>query len=152
MEKKIRKAVRTFLIKDNNIIVIKYKGETNKDYYDIPGGKIEDKETSIQASVREFIEETGIEILDQEYKGHVMIEYPDRIFDFDVYTVRKYNGEPIEFEENYSMWKNIDELISEQKIFPSIEILKYIIKNNENNINLKILCNKNHTIKEIQEV
>ena len=42
MDKKIRKAIRTFLIKDNKIVVIKYK-EHDRRYYDIPGWKIKDK-------------------------------------------------------------------------------------------------------------
>ena len=46
MDKKNRKAVRTFLINKNNVVAIKYKTEKNLDYYDIPGGKIEDGETS----------------------------------------------------------------------------------------------------------
>ena len=54
MDKDIRKAVRTFLIKDNNVVATKYKTEKNLDYYDIPGGKIENGETSLEASIREF--------------------------------------------------------------------------------------------------
>ena len=45
MDKKIRKAVRTYLIKDNKVVVINYKQHDNG-YYDIPGGKIEESETS----------------------------------------------------------------------------------------------------------
>lgn len=37
--KPVRKAVRTFLINDNKVIVIKYKTNKNMNYYDIPGGK-----------------------------------------------------------------------------------------------------------------
>ena len=59
MNKKTRKAVRTFLINDNKVVATKYKTEKNLDYYDIPGGKIEDAETSTEASIREFKEETG---------------------------------------------------------------------------------------------
>ena len=54
MDKKVRKAVRTFLIKDNKVIATRYKTKINFEYYDIPGGKIEDSETSEQASIREF--------------------------------------------------------------------------------------------------
>lgn len=50
------------------------------DYYDIPEGKIEECENSIDTSIREFKEETGIEIINQKYKGN-----------------------PQEFAENYSM-------------------------------------------------
>ena len=42
MNKTIRKAVRCFLIKDNKVVVTKYKqGSLKEGYYDIPGGKIE---------------------------------------------------------------------------------------------------------------
>lgn len=124
--KPVRKAVRTFLINNNNVIIIKYKNNKNKDYYDIPGGKIEENENSIDASIREFKEETGIEIVSQQYKGNVIIEYPNMIFDFDIYLVNDYNGNPQDFEENYSMWINIEDLLSENKKFPSVEIIKYL--------------------------
>ena len=58
MNKKIRKAVRTYLIKNNKVVVIRYKQHDNG-YYDIPGGKIEDGETPDETSIREFKEETG---------------------------------------------------------------------------------------------
>lgn len=44
MTKKIRNAVRTFLIKENQVICTKYK-IGNVGYIDIPGGKIELGET-----------------------------------------------------------------------------------------------------------
>ena len=86
MDKKIRKAVRTFLIKDDKIVVIKYKNQNNG-FYDIPGGKIESNENSAAASIREFKEETGIDILNQKYLGNVIIEYPTMIFDMDIYLL-----------------------------------------------------------------
>lgn len=152
MKKKYRKAVRSFLIEDNNIVAIKYKIGVNKDYYDIPGGKIETGETSEEASIREFKEETGMNILEQKCIGHVILEYPDRIYDFDIYVVEKYNGNPMEFENNYSMWKNIDVLIKEEKVFASIEIIKYIIKNPKQKIELKIFCDINHKITKKEEM
>ena len=39
-------------------------------YYDIPGGKVEENESAIDASIREFKEETGIEVINQKYKGN----------------------------------------------------------------------------------
>ena len=59
----IRYAVRVFAFKDNKVACIKYKN-INKDYFDIPGGKIEDGETEIQTCIREFKEETGMDIND----------------------------------------------------------------------------------------
>ena len=57
----IRYAVRVFAFKDNKVACIKYKN-INKDYFDIPGGKIEDGETEIQTCIREFKEEIGCTI------------------------------------------------------------------------------------------
>lgn len=146
MTKKIRKAVRTYLIKDNNVVAIKYK-QHDIGYYDIPGGKIEENETPEETSIREYKEETGINILKQHYIGHNIIEYPDRIFDFSIYTVDEYSGEPLEFEENESMWINIDDLLKKEKVFLSIETIKHL----KENMDLKIECDNNHKIINIEE-
>ena len=147
MDKKIRKAVRTYLIKDNKVVVINYKQHDNG-YYDIPGGKIEEGETPEEASIREFKEETGITIKKQHYIGHNTIEYPDRIFEFEIFIVDEYFGKPLEFEENKSMWINIDDLFKEDRLFPSIEVIKYL----KDNMNMKINCDSNNNIITINEI
>ena len=145
MDKKIRKAVRTYLIEDNKVVVINYK-EHDNGYYDIPGGKIEDGETAEKASIREFKEETGITITKQHCIGHNTIEYPERIFEFDIFIVDEYFGKPLEFEENKSMWFNIVNLYQETKSFPSIEVIKYL----KDDINIKIYCDCNNKILKIE--
>ena len=147
MEKKIRKAVRTYLIRDNKVVVIKYK-EHDNGYYDIPGGKIEDGETIDEASIREFKEETGITITKEHYIGHNTIEYPERIFDLCIFIVDEYTGEPLEFEENNSMWISIDDLYKETKLFPSVEAIKYL----KDGMNLKMDCDSNHNILNINNI
>lgn len=146
MDKKVRKAVRTYLIKDNKIVAINYKQHDNG-YYDIPGGKIEDNETPEEASVREFKEETGITITKQHYIGHNTIEYPDRIFDFNIYVVDDYYGEPLEFDENKSMWIDKVALYDKEKVFPSVEVIKYL----KDNMDLRIECDNSHNILNISE-
>ena len=147
MNKKIRKAVRTYLIKNNKVVVIRYKQHDNG-YYNIPGGKIEDGETPDETSIREFKEETGIIITKQHYIGHNTIEYPDRIFDFEIFFVDDYIGEPQEFDENDSMWINIDDLYKEDKIFPSVVAIKYL----KNDMILKIECDINENIINVDEM
>ena len=103
MDKPIRKAVRCFLIKDNKVVVTKYKeGNKKAGYYEIPGGKIEEGETPEQTAIREMKEETGLKIKNLKNKGKMIIEYPDRIFDFDVFLCNESEGEPQNFEENTS--------------------------------------------------
>ena len=90
MNKKIRKAVRTYLMKDNKVVIIQYK-DHDSGYYDIPGGKIEDGEAAYETSIREYKEETGITIIKQHCIGHNTIEYPERIFEFDIFIFDEYS-------------------------------------------------------------
>lgn len=129
------------------MIINKYKTNKNMNYYDIPGGKIEENESAINTSIREFKEETGIEIINQKYKGNVIVEYPNMIFDFDIYLVNDYKGNLKEFEENYSIWINIEDLLKENKKFPSVEIINYI---ESDDISLKIYSDDNHNILNIE--
>ena len=123
-EKKVRKAVRCFLIRENKVVVTKYKaGNLKAGYYEIPGGKIEEGETPEQAVVREFKEETGMKVSNLKLKGTMIVEYPNRIFNFETYVAQEYQGEPQEFEENTSEWIAINELLTEEKILSNIVIL-----------------------------
>jgi len=149
MTKEIRNAVRSFLIKENKVIAINYKTGENNGYYDIPGGKIELGESSYDASVREFSEETGMHITNQQYKGHIILDYPDKIFNLDIYEIIDYKGTPLSLVENEAMWLDIDKLLKQEKKFATVEILKYI---NTKNLNLKIDVDKKHNIIKIEKL
>ena len=151
MDKPIRKAVRCYLIKDNEVVVTKYKkGNKKEGYYDIPGGKIEEGESPKQTAIREMKEETGIEIQNLKYKGIMTIEYPDRLFIFDTFITKEYEGEPQEFEENTSEWIDIDELLIKEKILSNIILLdKFLIKgliDDNRNFNLHIKVDEQENI------
>ena len=151
MDKPIRKAVRCYLIKDNEVVVTKYKkGNKKEGYYDIPGGKIEEGESPKQTAIREMKEETGIEIQNLKYKGIMTIEYPDRMFVLDTFISREYEGEPQEFEENTSEWIDIDELLKKEKILSNIILLdKFLIKgliDDNRNFNLHIKVDEQENI------
>lgn len=120
-------------------------------FYDIPGGKIEDGETNFDASIRECLEETGIQIINQKYIGNLIIEYPEMIFDFDVMMCNNFEGNPGVYEENESMWIKIEDLIKKEKKFPCIDILKTDYKKyfKYGNFKIKFTVANNHKI--IQE-
>ena len=130
MNKPIRKAVRCYLIKDNKVVVTKYKaGSIKEGYYDIPGGKIEEGEIPKEAAIREMQEETGLQVLDLKYKGKLIIEYPKKVFELSVFISHECNGEPQEFEENISEWIKIDELLQkERKLATIVPLDKAFIK------------------------
>lgn len=129
-EKTIRKAVRCYLIKDNKVMTIKYKeNNTRAGYYDIPGGKIENGETSEQTAIREMKEETGIDIKNLRHKGIMTIEYPDRKYVFDTFISSECEGKLQESEENTSEWIDIKELLGKEKLLSTTIILdRFFIK------------------------
>lgn len=151
MDKPIRKAVRCYLIKDKKVIVTKYKqGNKKEGYYDIPGGKIEEGELPEQTAIREMKEETGLEIKELKYKGNMIIEYLNRIFDFNVFLCNECEGEPQEFEENTSEWIDINELLKQEKILSNIMILnRFFIKgliDDNCNFNMHIVVDEQENI------
>ena len=154
MSKPVRKAVRCYLIKNDKIIVTKYK-EPNKKagYYEIPGGKIEEGELPEQTAIREMQEETGIIVKDLKNKGNLTIEYPDRKFEFVVFLVDDYQWQPLQFEENTSEWIDINELLQKEKILSSIQLLKkeYIngLINDNYTFNMYIKVNEQENILDI---
>ena len=157
MEKKIRHAVRCFLIEDNKVVVTKYKEKNRKEgYYEIPGGKIEENETSIDTCIREMREETGINIFKDKIikKGIMEVEYPDRIYMLDIFLTKDYEGIPRDFEENSSKWIDINELLSKEKLLSNIIILdRFFIKgliDEKLNFNMYIKVDEDEKILEIK--
>ena len=154
MSKPVRKAVRCYLIKNDKIIVTKYK-EPNKKagYYEIPGGKIEEGELPEQTAIREMQEETGIIVKDLKNKGNLTIEYPDRKFEFVVFLADDYQGKPLQFEDNSSAWIDINYLLKKEKTLASIQLLKKEYINgliNENyTFNMYIKVNEQENILDI---
>lgn len=144
MDKSVRKAVRCYLIKDSKVLVTKYKKGNKAEYYDIPGGKIEDGELPEKTAIREMKEETGVVVKNLKCKGNMIVEYPNRIFNLDIFVTNDSEGEPQEFEENISEWIDINELLQKEKRLSNIIVLdtKYIkglINDNYNfNINIKV--------------
>ena len=88
-----------------------------------------------------------------KYKGIMTIEYPDRMFIFDTYISKEYEGEPQEFEENTSEWIDIDELLKKEKILSNIILLdKFLIKGlieDNCNFNLHIKVDEQENILRI---
>lgn len=144
---KIRYAVRVFAFNDNKVLCIKYKN-LNKDFFDIPGGKIEDGETEIQTCIREFKEETGMDIDDLKCIGKVSIIYPNKKYIMKTYIANKINGIPQEFDDNYSYWVPISELTKNEKRFAIThliddDLIKYF---ESEKLNITFTCDENHNI------
>ena len=105
-----------------------------------------DGETPEETSIREFKEETGMTIIKQHHVGHGAIEYPDRIYDFEIFIVDDFEGNPSNEEENNSLWIDADELLNKEKVFGSVHLLKYL----KDGMDVKIECDENHKILNIE--
>ena len=127
--KRVRNAVRIFVVVNNKVLCIRYK-EENIGYIDIPGGKIEEGETGVEAAIREVKEETGIEVSNLEDVGNVIIEYPDRIYNMKVFVTSDYIGNVRYFNKNL---KVIDTKMTRNAKLVSITYFlsnrKFILKN-----------------------
>ena len=122
---KERHAVRCFLVENGKVVVTKYKEKNPKaGYYEIPGGKIEEREYPRDTAIREFKEETGMNIKNLTYKGKMTLEYPDRKFYFDLFRTNTYEGVPQDFKENTSQWIEISELLGKEKRLAIIFLLE----------------------------
>lgn len=155
MNKPVRKATRCFIINNKKVMVINYKEPHRRaGWYDIPGGKIEKDEIPIQTAIREVFEETALIVDKLERKGNLIVEYPDRIFDFEVFVAKQFNGVPADLQENSSEWIEIDELLSKHNIFANIQLLspKYIkyLKDDSSDFKMHIFIDNDENIESIE--
>lgn len=152
--KPVRNAVKCILIENEKIVITKYLKGRKQGYYDIPGGKIEEGETPEKAAIREMKEETGIKVSNLIKKGTFEVEYPDRIFIFEVFIANDYQGNPQNFEENTSEWMDIKLLLEKDKILSNILLLKKpyndFLYNEETSFKMKVEVDEEENILKIE--
>ena len=140
-----------FVVAGNKVLCIRYK-EENIGYIDIPGGKIEEGETGVEAAIREVKEETGIEVCNLEEVGNVVIEYPDRIYNMEVFVTSYYRGNVRNNEENDAFFLDIKDLLKEKKRYAITYLLDNEVEDSFNNrkVNVKFNVDSNHNIINFQ--
>ena len=145
--KKVRNAVRVFVVAGNKDLCIRYK-EENIGYIDIPGGKIEEGETGVEAAIREVKEETGIEVSNLEEVGNAVIEYPDRIYNMNVFVANDYKGNTRNNKENDAFFLDIEYLLKEKKRYAITYLLDTEFEDYFNNrkVNVKFNVDNNHNV------
>ena len=121
----IRKAVRCFYINNNEVICLRTKVSNLKPgFIDIPGGKIEENETMEQAVIREYKEETGLDITKPVFRGIINVVFPKGTYQLNTFIINSYEGELEETEEHVPFIVNIDELIKMGKRFACTVMLE----------------------------
>ncbi|MFT6407710.1 MAG: 8-oxo-dGTP diphosphatase [Arenicella sp.] len=78
--------------------------------WEFPGGKLEAGETAEQALIREFKEETAIQIVASTPLMMVEHDYPDRHVRLHVHTIRDFHGDARPQEGQALKWVTLEEL------------------------------------------
>lgn len=99
-----------------------------KDWWEFPGGKIEEGESAEDALVREIEEELDVEISVDEYLCSVEYDYPEFHLSMDCFFCHVESGEIVLLEHEAAKWLSVEELDSVQWLPADIEVLEKIRK------------------------
>lgn len=118
------------MLQDNKILLVR---EKNQDYYKIPGGKIEDRETPEQAAIREVKEETGFDVSLQIKLGEYDFVFKNRLFFLHVYIAQIESGNlsPRNTKEetiNTVEWLPVDALNTPPNKIPSNQFIYFSLR------------------------
>lgn len=104
-------ATLMFIIKQNQILLIRKKRGLGAGKINGPGGRIEPDETPQACAIRETQEELLINPLNVEFRGELFFHAEDmpRIHGY-VYTATDYEGTPTETDEAIPMWFDVNDI------------------------------------------
>lgn len=115
------------IIKNENCIFATQRGYGNfKDWWEFPGGKIEQSEDPKAALVREIKEELNTEIIVNDYLTTVEYEYPDFHLSMDCYWCSIKSGKLELLEHEDAKWLPINDLQQVKWLPADIEVIKAI--------------------------
>ena len=112
--KKIPETVLAYIKQDDSFLMLlrnKKKNDINANKWIGVGGHLEDKEAPIDALYREIKEETGLDVIEYQYKGIVHFNYGELSELMHVYIVNKVKGQLIECDEGTLKYIPIKELM-----------------------------------------
>jgi len=118
------------------LIAQRQKGKHLEDYWEFPGGKLEQGETPWQALQRELEEEINIVPLRARPFLQVYYRYPERNVLLDTWEVDEYRGDVTAVEGQLLRWVEVSE--TENYRLPPADIP--IIEAIKNNVTTGTLC------------
>ena len=99
-----------------------------KDFWEFPGGKIEEGETPQEALKREILEELDTEIEVQEHLTTVEWNYPAFHLHMDCFWASIVKGHLTLLEHEAAKWLSKDELLSVNWLPADLEVVEEIVK------------------------
>ena len=97
-----------------------------KDWWEFPGGKIEEGEMPEEALVREIQEELDVTVAVDKYLCSVEYDYPEFHLSMDCFFCHITEGEIVLHEHESSKWLSADELYSVRWLPADIEVVEII--------------------------
>ena len=97
-----------------------------KDWWEFPGGKIEEGEQPEDALVREIEEELDVTVAVDEFLCTVEYDYPEFHLSMDCFFCHLEDGEIVLLEHEAARWLTIDELDSVNWLPADIEVVEEI--------------------------
>lgn len=85
-------------------------GKPYSGYWEFPGGKVEENESSEAALKRELQEELGIHIHTASQWFQHTHSYPDKTVTLDIWLVNTFKGEPHSKENQVLRWVTLSEM------------------------------------------
>ncbi|CAC9463247.1 Mutator mutT protein (7,8-dihydro-8-oxoguanine-triphosphatase) (EC / Thiazole tautomerase TenI-like domain [uncultured Gammaproteobacteria bacterium] len=92
------------------LIAQRRKSQFMGGFWELPGGKIEHKESPEQAITRELNEELGIQVKHSSLHQTMVHHYEDRIVELSIYNINQYQHTPIGLEGQTIAWARITDL------------------------------------------
>jgi len=99
------KATLLFVLKEDDVLLIRKKRGLGAGKINGPGGKLEPGETPRQCAMREVREELCISVLDAQPCGELRFQFTDGYsIHVYVFTSTRFEGEPTETDEAVPLW------------------------------------------------
>lgn len=98
-----------FILRDNQILLIRKKRGFGAGKINGPGGKIDPGETPLASALRETYEELGIQPIDAEQRGELHFQFRDGFsLHCAVFVAYEFTGEPHETDEAVPLWTPVE--------------------------------------------
>jgi 8-oxo-dGTP diphosphatase len=109
------RATLCFIIRDNQILLIRKKRGLGAGKINAPGGRLEIGETPHECAIRETQEEVGLTPIGVQERGQLHFQFADGYsLHCTVFTASDFSGELIETDEALPLWTEIDAIPYEE--------------------------------------
>lgn len=127
----MQRVANCVLVRDNQVLLLQ---KPRRNWWVAPGGKMEAGETVRDACIREYWEETGIQLLNPQIKGIFTFIIKDREkvvsewMMFTFYATHSDGTETDECEEGILAWHDLDKIKKLPMAPGDYHILEYMIR------------------------